>query len=195
MVDPDVLQKASELEVFGPDGERVKFGTLFANRKTVVVFTRHFFCGSCQAYVRQLSAVPVETLDRAGVEVVIIGCGDWQAIAHYATSTGFLGKMYAEPTRELYHALGMDIETLATTPTNQEKRSYIVGSAPKRVLTSLWEGPLKNPSLIGKQGHFSQLGGDFVLGPGNQCSYAHIMQHTEDHVEVAELMNQAGVKY
>jgi hypothetical protein len=27
-------------------------------------------------------------------------------------------------------------------------------------------GPLKNPSHIGKQGNISQLGGDFILGPG-----------------------------
>ena len=59
--------------------------------------------------------------------------------------TGFLGKIYAEPTRELYHALGMDIETLATTPSNQEKRGYILaaGSIPKRTLTSIW---VRSPS-------------------------------------------------
>jgi len=42
MVDPTTLQIASEIEVFGAGGERVKFGTLFAKRKTVVVFTRMF---------------------------------------------------------------------------------------------------------------------------------------------------------
>jgi hypothetical protein len=31
---------------------------------------------------------------------------------------------------------------------------------------SLQRGPLKNPSHIGKQGNISQLGGDFILGPG-----------------------------
>lgn len=41
-------------------------------------------------------------------------------------------------------------------------------------------GPLKNPSLIGKQGKLSQLGGDFIFGPGNTCSFASRMRHTED---------------
>ena len=27
-------------------------------------------------------------------------------------------------------------------------------------------GPIKNPSHFGKQGNLSQLGGDFVFGPG-----------------------------
>ena len=27
-------------------------------------------------------------------------------------------------------------------------------------------GPLKRPYMIGKTGNFSQLGGDFILGPG-----------------------------
>jgi hypothetical protein len=61
---------------------------------------------------------------------------------------------------------------------------------------------LKKPLHIGKQGNFSQLGGEFILGPrtyhslflcqlsnllrsitlrkGNTCSFAHYMRHTED---------------
>ncbi|KAL1738248.1 hypothetical protein HDZ31DRAFT_51288, partial [Schizophyllum fasciatum] len=52
----------------------------------------------------------------------------------------------------------------------------------------------KSPSLLGRQGKISQLGGEFVLGPGNVCSFASRMQHTEDHVEVAELLKEAGIE-
>lgn len=58
-----------------------------------------------------------------------------------------------------------------------------------------------NASLIGKQGNLAQLGGEFIMGPGeflpslsppltiinvslrnqgNQCAFAHRMRHTED---------------
>ena len=45
-----------------------------------------------------------------------------------------------------------------------------------RVLTSSQRGPLKNPLHIGKQGNISQLGGDFILGPGMHFHYSD--QHT-----------------
>jgi len=54
---------------------------------------------------------------------------------------------------------------------------------------------LKNPLHWGKQGNISQLGGEFILGPKNTCSFEHKMQHTEDHAEVAELFQAAGVSF
>ena len=39
---------------------------------------------------------------------------------------------------------------------------------------------MKNPALVGKQGNISQLGGDFIFGPGNTCLLAYRMRHTED---------------
>ncbi|KAH9942951.1 hypothetical protein B0H21DRAFT_749119 [Amylocystis lapponica] len=147
----------------------------------------HFFCGSCQQYVMQLAAVRKEALEQAGTRIVIIGCGDWSLIKTTA--------MYADPARALYDTFGL-VESLDRTPAGQEKRSYLAGrSFLGNALKSIWDGPLKNPLHIGKQGKISQLGGDIILGPGEQCSYASRMQHTEDHVELAELMRAAGVSY
>lgn len=50
-------------------------------------------------------------------------------------------------------------------------------------------GPLQHPTLVGKQGNISQLGGDFILGPGNVCSFAHRMQNTEDRTFLSYLFN------
>ena len=77
------------------------------------------------------------------------------------------------------------ISNLQTTPKGEEKRSYLKRSFLNNTLWSIWvrrlliarlvslrafsslqRGPLKNPSHIGKQGNISQLGGDFILGPG-----------------------------
>jgi hypothetical protein len=43
---------------------------------------------------------------------------------HTQESTEFKGAIYADPTRKLYHALGMDIENTATAPAGQ-KPSYV----------------------------------------------------------------------
>ncbi|KAK7062871.1 hypothetical protein VNI00_000368 [Paramarasmius palmivorus] len=204
----DILQKASEIEVWDSSGIKIKFGSIFATQKTIVVFipSSSYMANPDilrvirtlllrgKNYVVQLAGVPTLALQEAGTEIVLVGCGEWQGIKFYAEKTGFKGRMYAEPSRELYHALGMNIETLALTPAGQEKRSYVSGTIAGNVIKGTLDF-LKNPTLIGKQGNVSQIGGDFVFGPGNKCSFAHLMQHTEDHVEVAELMKHAGVHY
>jgi hypothetical protein len=110
------------------------------------------------------------------------------------------------------------ISNLQTTPKGQERRSYLkrsllgstllniwvrhpLGMRPSHLsdFTSLQRGPVKSPSHIGRQGNFSQLGGDFIFGPGMHlysldrnkslnlasklgiaCSYLSRMRHTED---------------
>ncbi|KAF8901382.1 AhpC/TSA antioxidant enzyme-domain-containing protein [Gymnopilus junonius] len=188
--DEKTIQRASELNVLDVNGENVEFGSLFKDEKTVVVFIRHFFCGQ---YVEALAAVPHKLLSRGATSIVVIGCGDYQPIANYAASTNFFGPIYTDPTRQLYKVLGMDVENLEKTPASQEKKSYLTLSTARNLAMSLWRGPIKHPSLIGKNGDISQLGGEFVFGPGNTCSFASRMQHTEDHVEVADLMSAVGI--
>jgi len=43
--DETTTKEASDLEVFDINGDKVKFGSIFASEKTIVVFIRHFFCG------------------------------------------------------------------------------------------------------------------------------------------------------
>ena len=43
----------------------------------------------------------------------------------FIENTGFFGEIYADPTRALYHTLGMTIESLALTPKGEEKKSYV----------------------------------------------------------------------
>jgi len=192
---PQVLSEVSALEIFDVNGGKLRFGTLFESEKAIIVFIRHFFCGVCQEYVVQLASISQEALAQAQTKIVVIGCGDWQPIRNYLEITDFQGQIFTDPTRKLYHALGMTMESLELTPAGEEKKSYVRTGFLSNVMQSIWTGPIKNPSLIGKQGKLSQLGGDFIFGPGNQCSFASRMQHTQDHVEVADLMQAAGVTY
>jgi len=192
--DEQTLSRASDLTIYDSKGEGVKFGSLFEKDKSVVVFIRHFFCGACQAYVNQLAEVSQSVLDTSNVKIVVIGCGQWEPISRYSELTNFSGPIFADPSRELYHALGMTIETLSRTPKGQQKRSYLTTSILGQTAQSIWRA-LQRPTLIGKQGNISQLGGEFIFGPGKTCSFAYRMQHTEDHVEVAELMEAAGAQY
>ena len=49
--------------------------------------------------------------------------------------------MYADPSRQLYHTLGL-IENLDRTPAGQEKRSYLGKGFLGNMLSSIWVGVL-----------------------------------------------------
>lgn len=45
----EVSSKVRDVEIQNSKGEKTRFGSLFAEQKTIVVFVRHFFCGvSCR---------------------------------------------------------------------------------------------------------------------------------------------------
>ncbi|TFK19670.1 hypothetical protein FA15DRAFT_708771 [Coprinopsis marcescibilis] len=193
--DGDSLSKAAALDVYDSDGVKVNFGALFEKEKVVVVFVRHFFCGVCQLYVENLAKVPEEALSKAGTRIVVVGCGEWSPIKFYQETTGFKGPIYADPSRALYRALGMTLETLARQPADVPRPSYLsTTSVVQNLFTSIGK-IVRNPFLLGKQGNFSQLGGDYVFGPGLRCSFTSRMKNTEDHVPVVDLMKAAGVEY
>ena len=52
-------------------------------------------------------------------------------------NTGLSGGIYADPSRDLYRALGL-IESLGTTPAGQRKRSYLVRSTIGNTFKSIW---------------------------------------------------------
>ncbi|KAI5120579.1 hypothetical protein M0805_002529 [Coniferiporia weirii] len=187
------IAAAAQATIFDNKGTKLAFADVFSSSKTIVVFIRHFFCGMCQAYVSQLATVPEKALSDAGVKLAIIGCGEWQLIDNYKKDTGFKGEIYADPSREMYRKLDMTIETLSGAPAGEQKRSYVT-NALSNALKSIWKGPIMHPQFMGKQGNLSQLGGDFIFGPGNTCHFSHLMQHTQDHIEVSALMEAAGVQ-
>lgn len=108
-----------------------------------------------QQYIAQLSSVREDALSKANRQIIIVGCGSHEPIANYKgnsflhrdsfiltravkeiTSCAF--PIYVDPKRELYHALDMTTETLARTPTNEERRSYLRKGVVANALGSIW---------------------------------------------------------
>ncbi|KAH6910932.1 AhpC/TSA antioxidant enzyme-domain-containing protein [Coprinopsis sp. MPI-PUGE-AT-0042] len=183
-----------------PAANPTENGARNGNGKVAVVFIRHFMCGVCQAYVQNLTRVPPEALQKAGAALVIVGCGEWEALKTYRGTfsasqiTGFKGPIYADPSRALYHTLGMTYVNLETTPAGEAKPSYLDGSSRLgNLFQSVWRA-VSHPKLIGNSGNMSQNGGEFVFEDGN-CVYASRMRHTEDHIPAVKLMQLLGVEY
>ncbi|PPR08185.1 hypothetical protein CVT24_001535 [Panaeolus cyanescens] len=147
---PTTISEAANIELYDVDGKKVRFGTLFEEKKVVVVFIK-------------TTSIPTTHI-------------------------------FANPDRSLFRLLGMTKETTERTPQGEERKGYVKRDTLWDHVVDFAPAMMKNWRLIGKHGNHGQLGGDFVFGPGPECSFASRMRHTEDHVEIPELMKAAGVE-
>ncbi|KAI0707186.1 AhpC/TSA antioxidant enzyme-domain-containing protein [Earliella scabrosa] len=188
----DQIQKAASLTVIAQSGIRVQFGELFKDRKTIVIFIRHFWCAMCQDYMYSIARnVDFEALKSAGIEVVVIGNGSHGMIKSYRNIFRMPISLYTDPTLRLYAALGMTLRNNDPGP-DSEKGEYVrhgpIGGLAMvvrnaiRVGMPVWE----------RGGDTTQLGGEFVLGPGFNCSYAHRMTTTRSHAPIREVLRATG---
>lgn len=106
----------------------------------------------------QLASIAPAALSQAKTKIVVIGCGGWEPIKNYLGGglelvyiltgsclflsrlelTDFQGQIFADPSRKLYHTLGMTIESLQNTPAGVEKKSYLKTGTLSNALTSIW---------------------------------------------------------
>ncbi|KZT53515.1 hypothetical protein CALCODRAFT_440019 [Calocera cornea HHB12733] len=186
----EVLQEAARLEVFDEAGEALPFGDLFLGRKTVICFIRHFWCPLCQDYMFSISrGVDPLALRRSGVDLVIISNGSPKMIKSYRELFQCPFPLYTDPSRKLYQALGMTLRTLEAGP-NSEKPDYVQHGSVGGMMMVL-KHAMKMP--LGNAGDIKQLGGEFCLGPGLHCDYAHRMTTTRSHAPIQTVLDASGV--
>ncbi|KAF7596411.1 hypothetical protein BBP40_001718 [Aspergillus hancockii] len=191
----ETCHQVENYTVLDREGNTVPFKNLYSGtnstRRVLVIFIRHFFCGSCQEYVRTLSASirPGDLLRLPeSTSITIIGCGDPGLIDVYAGETGCLFPIYADPTHKLYDGLAM-VRTLALG----SSPDYIRKSMLRIVGESIWQGLGQITSgLAWKGGDSSQNGGEFLFvssgeGKEKQMTWCHRMKTTRDHTEIADL--------
>ncbi|KAI5475058.1 hypothetical protein MNV49_002050 [Pseudohyphozyma bogoriensis] len=187
------LSAASKLVVKDEDSNDVVLGDLFRDQKTIAIWIRHFYCGLCQDYITYLnSKVTPAMLEEAGVKLVIIGCGNPSLIKPYRELLQTPFAIYADPSKKTYVELGMTLRTLAQGEGDPE---YIKRSGFSNFTTSIANAFKFGKVLSANSGDIKQLGGEFILGPGEECSFTHRMSNTKDHVPTADLMHAAGVAY
>ncbi|KAK9238960.1 AhpC/TSA antioxidant enzyme-domain-containing protein [Lipomyces kononenkoae] len=191
----DQLKSAAVIPIFNGNGQELAFGDLFSSadsgkRTIMVIFIRHFFCGSCQSYIRTLSAsIPSPDSLPTGTSLVIIGCGSHTLIPMYAKETACAFPIYSDPSRRLFDILGMT----RNLSLGEDAPDYIQES----VFTSTVKGMTQMLKRIPagdalKGGDIKQIGGEFLFDV--QASvidpiWCHRMRHTRDHTEVPTLRN------
>ncbi|KAF7315440.1 Peptidase A1 domain-containing protein [Mycena indigotica] len=184
------LAEVAELTVISETGVGIPFGSLWRNQRTIVCFIRHFWCPLCQDYMFSISRnVPPEILRSAGVELVIISNGSFEMIKAYRQIFKTAYHVFTDPTHQVYNALGMTLQTLEKGPKSSYVRhgtlsgiGMVVANAVK-VGMPVWKAG----------GEISQLGGEFILGPGLTCSWAHRMKYTRNHAPILKVIEAAGI--
>ncbi|CAE6393917.1 unnamed protein product [Rhizoctonia solani] len=189
--DEDQLRRASEMYVYDENSRPVRFGDIFKDQKTAICFIRHFWCPLCQDYMSSIVHLTEPSLvEKAGVKLVIIGNGSPGMIKSYKTDIFKCPyEMYTDPDRELYSALGMTLRT-TDAGSDDEKGSYVKHGTFTGTMLVL-KRALKMP--LANAGDIKQLGGEFILGPGLNCSFASRMHTTRSHTPIRNLLQAAGV--
>ncbi|KAG8842628.1 hypothetical protein FRB96_004950, partial [Tulasnella sp. 330] len=188
------LYEAASINVYDPNGKKVTFGSIFEEQRTIVVFLRHFWCPMCQDYMRTIVRdVHPEQLEKAGVKLVVIGCGDPGMIKAYNERI-FKSPypLYVDPHLRLYRALGMTLKTM-DPGADDEKGEYVRHGALVGTLSVIGRALKGGMPVLRKGGDLKQLGGEFVLGPGLRCKFAHRMSNTRGHAPINVIARSAGV--
>ncbi|KJA19495.1 hypothetical protein HYPSUDRAFT_143656 [Hypholoma sublateritium FD-334 SS-4] len=154
--------------------------------------------------------------DGALVGFVVIGNGAHGMIRKYRKMFALPFAVYTDPTRAVYRALGMgaagddghrhaprggvprglgapgagvSVDGGDAHRTGGYVRHGLVGGIARVVVRALRVGM----PVWEKGGDIGQLGGEFVLGPGLTCAFAHRMQTTRGHAPIDDVLAAAGV--
>ncbi|KAJ5266670.1 hypothetical protein N7478_009478 [Penicillium angulare] len=189
----EAITKTSEYKVLDHKGEEHIFKSLYDNSestRTLVIFIRHFFCGSCQEFIFALAkAITPSDLEKLSTKtsIIVIGCGDPGLIDFYAKETSCPFPIYADPKQKLYKELEL-VQNYGMGSKPEYFRKGMLGS----VGSSIMQG-LKHVSsgLVLKGGDSSQNGGEFLFetgseGTGKSVTWCHRMTNTRDHSGIEE---------
>lgn len=166
---PETLRKLEQYTVLDESGKSRPFKSLYTGpnvaRRVLIIFVRHFFCGNCQEYLRQLAvAIPPERLLQLPVStsIAVIGCGSPKLISAYLRETGCPYPVYADNTQHLYRELGM-IRTLSAG----DRPAYMQNRSMAQTVVSGITQALKQvkSGLVLQMGDQKQVGGEFLFEP------------------------------
>ncbi|KAJ4339366.1 hypothetical protein N0V87_003303 [Didymella glomerata] len=162
----DELQEALQVEVHDRVGEKRPLGDIIEGKRSVLIFTRHFF--------------------------LIISNGSYQPIDTYAKTTSSAYPIYTDPTCRLHKILKFK-SALKEQGDGEEKKDYMqdAGTAMSRIFGGIKAalGDIKNTPYIGPK---AQNGGEVIIAADGRCEYMYRMQNTVDHTNVADLIQIVG---
>lgn len=185
------LARAADLPLYDEDGNIVEFGSIFETRRTLICFLRHWLCPFCQMFSQSLRHIDPLPLEKAELDLVVVGQGHWHVTKSYKEVMKIpkFVKMYSDPSRKIYKALGMTLRTNDAGPACARPDYQTMGVF-KASMVAIKKGVIDMP--LRPPGDLMLLGGEFILGPGLHCSFTHRMVTTRGHLDLPRILVQAG---
>ncbi|PMD29775.1 hypothetical protein L207DRAFT_642119 [Hyaloscypha variabilis F] len=190
----ETLAKIADYSLLDVNGKQVPFRSLYEGtngekkHKVLVIFVRHFYCGSCQDYLEYLctglpSPTELQALPEA-VSVIIIGCGAPSLIPFYAEKTSCTFRIYSEPTRHLYSVLQMTKSMARSETLPKYIKNTSLFESFMRSARQAWARVTHGDALKGGPG--DQVGGEFLFEDG-KMTWCHRMRNTMDHSDLQKI--------
>ncbi|EUC48344.1 hypothetical protein COCMIDRAFT_87545 [Bipolaris oryzae ATCC 44560] len=188
------LSEALKIEVYDREGKTHALGDLVRGKRSVLIFTRHFWCLNCQAYLRCISeSIPPSDLPPS-TQILAIGCGSYQPIDTYAAKSASAYPIYTDPSLRLHKIFGFKYN-LAEAKAGDEPRDYMrdAGSTVSRIWGGI-KGAVANIQHVNQVGPKALNGGEVIISADGKCEYTYRMQNTVDHTNISELARLIGVE-
>ncbi|EMD95192.1 hypothetical protein COCC4DRAFT_149537 [Bipolaris maydis ATCC 48331] len=188
------LSNALKIEVYDREGKTHVLGDLVKGKRSVLIFTRHFWCLNCQAYLRCISeSIPPVNLPPS-TQILAIGCGSYQPIDIYAAKSASAYPIYTDPSLRLHKIFGFKYN-LAEAKAGDEQKDYMrdAGSAASRIWGGI-KGAVASIQHVNQVGPKALNGGEVIISADGKCEYMYRMQNTVDHTNISELARLIGVE-
>jgi peroxiredoxin len=159
---------APDLALPDESGQFTRLSDFWRDRRTLLVFLRHFGCAHCRAHAVQLSNAH-DRFTAAGLRVVLIGLGtpDDAYAFRYAFDLPF--PALSDPAKNAYRAYGLlrvNILRDARLDTLQKYRA---------------EQQQYGAQAVAPGQDFLQLGGDFIVDTAGIVTFAHYALRISDN--------------
>ena len=177
-----------EIEVLDITGNPTRLVSLWATRRIVLIFVRHFGCVHCKAQVAELAPLVAE-LRSKDITPVLIGLGTWQRATEFVKEFKWEGEIYVDPNPDrskTYPLFRLFRETRTILEVVRDPRTSA------KTNDAIAKGFVSDPidRSVGAPDLF-QNGGTFVLGPGDLCDFAFRSEYVGDHASLTDLMRAA----
>jgi len=189
------IEFAGDVPIFDAAGRSRAFRSLYTigdavGERQMIIFIRHFYCGACQAYIRELTKhINAQTYFTMAIptSIIVIGCGSPELIGLYKAQTQCPFPIFADPSREIFKRLGMSLS--ANAGLRYKRPEYMKDISPPAWLFEQFRQMSRTKGMKKfKAGNWLQIGGEFLFQDG-RVVWCHRMKHYRNHVEIETLKN------
>jgi peroxiredoxin len=183
MAGPEVGDRAPDALLVDLDRRDVRLSSLWSERPAVLVFLRYFGCPFCQTQVVTLRNEH-DRIRRAGADVCLVGHGDPDAAAGFATTKRLPFPLLLDRDRGTYRAYGL-VMGKATQVLNP---GVALPWIKAELSSETRQRGLKGGSFLQMPGTFVVDTGGVVRARGGTIRMAHRNRHFADTPSIERLL-------